>query len=255
MYENQYFEIDVYPFWDDQAIAEIELSDENTAVKFPDFIRVIRESGTRGVISHHKSAGREHWGKVNTTLRLIDEACAEGVDLFCDVYPYVASSTSLSSRFIPKECCTGGNAGIVKLLSDPIERQKIKERNIRLRGWDQSMVLITVCAGYRQYEGKFLPEIAELHGKDVHETALDLICHSKNAVSACYFTMCEEDVETVLAHPRTMVCTDSSVRRNAAETVQRARCGGFLSFSAMCDRLPVGASVRLSVRPVCILGG
>ena len=42
-YENQYFEIDVYPFWDDQAIAEIELSDENAEIKFPKQIKVIKE--------------------------------------------------------------------------------------------------------------------------------------------------------------------------------------------------------------------
>lgn len=42
-YENQYFEIDIYPFWTDKAIAEIELSDENSAVVFPKQIRVIKE--------------------------------------------------------------------------------------------------------------------------------------------------------------------------------------------------------------------
>ena len=42
-YGNQYFEIDVYPFWDDKAIAEIELSDENMTVTFPREIKVIRE--------------------------------------------------------------------------------------------------------------------------------------------------------------------------------------------------------------------
>ncbi|MBQ6268015.1 MAG: AAA family ATPase [Clostridia bacterium] len=42
-YENQYFEIDVYPFWNDQAIAEIELSDENADVRFPKQIKVIKE--------------------------------------------------------------------------------------------------------------------------------------------------------------------------------------------------------------------
>ena len=43
IYENQYFEIDVYPFWQDKAIAEIELSDENAQVVFPEQIRVIKE--------------------------------------------------------------------------------------------------------------------------------------------------------------------------------------------------------------------
>ncbi len=43
MYERQYFEIDVYPFWDDRAIAEIELLSENQQVIFPPEIHVIRE--------------------------------------------------------------------------------------------------------------------------------------------------------------------------------------------------------------------
>lgn len=42
-YANQYFEIDVYPFWNDKAIVEIELSDENADIVFPEFIRVIKE--------------------------------------------------------------------------------------------------------------------------------------------------------------------------------------------------------------------
>lgn len=40
---NLYYEIDVYPFWKDKAIAEIELNDEKTEVIFPDFIKVIKE--------------------------------------------------------------------------------------------------------------------------------------------------------------------------------------------------------------------
>ena len=39
----QYFEIDVYPFWDDKAIVEIELSDENDPIDFPPQLHVIRE--------------------------------------------------------------------------------------------------------------------------------------------------------------------------------------------------------------------
>ena len=42
-YENQYFEIDVYPFWNDKAVAEIELSDENAEIVFPKQIKVIKE--------------------------------------------------------------------------------------------------------------------------------------------------------------------------------------------------------------------
>lgn len=40
---TQYFEIDVYPFWKDRAIVEIELTDENEPICFPEQIKVIRE--------------------------------------------------------------------------------------------------------------------------------------------------------------------------------------------------------------------
>lgn len=42
-YDNQYFEIDVYPFWRDKAIAEIELTSEDADIHFPPQIRVIKE--------------------------------------------------------------------------------------------------------------------------------------------------------------------------------------------------------------------
>ncbi|MBO5934680.1 MAG: AAA family ATPase [Clostridia bacterium] len=42
-YNGQYFEIDIYPFWDDKAIVELELCDETTEIVFPDEIKVIRE--------------------------------------------------------------------------------------------------------------------------------------------------------------------------------------------------------------------
>ena len=42
-YDNQYFELDVYPFWKDRAILEIELSHEGEAVRFPKELKLIRE--------------------------------------------------------------------------------------------------------------------------------------------------------------------------------------------------------------------
>ena len=43
MFENQYFEIDIYPFWNDKAICEIELKSEKDEIHFPPFIQVIKE--------------------------------------------------------------------------------------------------------------------------------------------------------------------------------------------------------------------
>lgn len=40
---NQYFEIDIYPEWQDQAIMEIELSSEDQEINVPKFIKIIKE--------------------------------------------------------------------------------------------------------------------------------------------------------------------------------------------------------------------
>ena len=42
-FDNQYFEIDVYPFWKDKAILEIELADESAEIRFPVQVNVIKE--------------------------------------------------------------------------------------------------------------------------------------------------------------------------------------------------------------------
>jgi len=36
-------EVDIYPFWSDRAIAEVEMQDESEKVELPDFIKVIRD--------------------------------------------------------------------------------------------------------------------------------------------------------------------------------------------------------------------
>lgn len=43
MWKNTYYEVDIYPFWKDLAIVEVEVNDENQEISFPDFIQVKRE--------------------------------------------------------------------------------------------------------------------------------------------------------------------------------------------------------------------
>lgn len=42
-YKNQYFEIDIFPFWKDKAIAEIELNSEDEEIELPKQLKLIRE--------------------------------------------------------------------------------------------------------------------------------------------------------------------------------------------------------------------
>ena len=48
-YEGHTIEIDIYPFWDNVAIMEVELESEDEKILFPDFIKIIRE------VTHEKA--------------------------------------------------------------------------------------------------------------------------------------------------------------------------------------------------------
>lgn len=43
MFSNQLFELDIYPFWDDRATLELEMSSEDQQISLPPFIEVIKE--------------------------------------------------------------------------------------------------------------------------------------------------------------------------------------------------------------------
>lgn len=191
--------------------AHIRSEGDDLIKSVEEFLTVIRESGARGVFSHHKSAGKANWGKVHNSLRMIDKAAEEGLDVFCDVYPYNASHTRLSATIVPKALHAGGLPALMQVLSDEEKRREIRAYYASRWGTDYNWIQLTICKAYPEYEGLRIPEIAKLYGKDEIDTMLDVIRDCKDACSACYFSMCEEDIEHVIAHPRAMICTDSGV--------------------------------------------
>ena len=176
-----------------------------------EFLTVLKTTGCRGVVSHHKAAMEENWGKINTTLAMIDEANAQGADVYMDVYPYCASRTGLTSRFIPRSYHPEGVTKVKLLLDDPDIRSRLTDWIVNTWHDDLSSVLVCTCVSHREYEGLNINEIAKLRNQRPHETIFDLIRHDPGSPGACFFSMREEDVKTVMAHPRAMICTDSGV--------------------------------------------
>lgn len=182
-----------------------------------EFIEIIKASGARGIISHHKSAYKNNHGKVKTTIKMIEDSNREGTDIYLDVYPYTASSTKLSTRFVPKEYHADGK--IIENLKNPEIRKKIVDKHINAGNTKLDWVLITT----NRYAGKFISDIAREQKKSDIDTVLDIIIELNNAVTACFFSMCEEDIDTVMSYPRTMVCTDSTVVKNMVAYHPRLR--------------------------------
>lgn len=208
-----------------QGIAAIHLRSESTGLirALEEFITVVRQSGVRGVVSHHKAAGmQENWGKIHTTMRMIEEANAEGLEIYMDVYPYTATSTTYSSVLIPNDWRTGGKENLLNRLNDPAQRNQLREL-FYSKYSDLGFVQVTSCPGAPEYEGLRVPQIAALRGQDEFTAALDVVRISEDRAKACFFTVCEEDVEAVIANPRAMICTDAGVDMKNSSFHPRAK--------------------------------
>lgn len=58
VYKDRYFELDIYPFWDDKAILEVEVSDINENIDIPDIIEVIDDVTGNSRYSNYELASR-----------------------------------------------------------------------------------------------------------------------------------------------------------------------------------------------------
>lgn len=175
-----------------------------------EFISLCEIGGCRGVISHLKAADKANHGKVRQVLSMVEQAAERGVDIYADAYPYCASSTSLQSRFVPRQFHPMGIKDVNSLLYDPAVCQRIKAWAMEKWGEDLSWVLVTVCPAAPEYVGKTMNEIAQSMGmEDRYEAVFELLRLTKGRCNACFTMMCEEDVAYVLSHPRVMVGCDS----------------------------------------------
>jgi CYTH domain-containing protein len=63
-YGNLFIEVDIYQFWQNSAIAEVELEREDSHFAFPDFIHVVREVTHDGSFTNKALAAALRSGKI-----------------------------------------------------------------------------------------------------------------------------------------------------------------------------------------------
>jgi len=170
-----------------------------------------REAKIPVEISHHKVGGKENWGKVRQARVLMEDARKEGIEVTCDVYPYVASSFGLVNM-LPQWAHEGGPEKIIQRLRNPQIKNRMKKDMLKgalsSAHWNRTMM--AHCPKHKEYQGRFVAEIAKTKREDPFEFAFSLLIEEKLAVSVVRFGMCEEDVEYVLQYPNAMVGSDGS---------------------------------------------
>ncbi len=177
-----------------------------------------RRAGLPVEVHHFKSAGQQNWGRMKDAVRAVEEARARGLDVTANQYPYIAGMTGLSA-VIPTWAHAGGTDELVKRLSDPSTRARIrKEIEVESADWENlgraaggwENVLIASVTGDKNkiYEGKNVAEAARMRGADPLEFIFDLLIEEKGVVGAIYFLMSEDDVAYAMRQPWVSIGSD-----------------------------------------------
>src|ERR671917_1991172 len=112
----------VLPRYDGLLATHIRGEGNSLIPSIEEVVWLARECGVSLQVSHLKAAGSGNWGNVTTAMELVEEARSRGLDVTCDVYPYTAGSTTLTT-LLPPWALEGGVSQTLRRLEDPASRE------------------------------------------------------------------------------------------------------------------------------------
>lgn len=184
-----------------------------------EFMRVVRESGCRGEVSHLKLSGPTAWGKANEVIAVLDKARAEGLKITHDQYAYTASSTGLR-QLIPDSALEGTHEDYLSRIADPQQKAGILAKMAEIRDRqgrkDYSYAVIAKFKADPTLNGKTISEAAKIvRGSDSLDDQIELILdiEARGGAGAIFHGMDENDLQTFMKHPLTMIASDGGPRR------------------------------------------
>ena len=175
-------------------------------------IRIASEANTWAEIRHIKSRSAEQMAEA---IRIIDSARAAGIDVTADQYPYIASGTGLAAM-LNTWVQEGGSDSLVARLHDPAVRARLKKELAEdsaagIRTAANTMVNSVTRDSLKKYQGKRLPEIAQMMGggRDAYDAAFDLLMNDRGRTSAIYFSFNEDALRLAMKKPWVAVGQDA----------------------------------------------
>src|SRR5688572_20561238 len=178
-------------------------------------ITIGRDAKIPVILTHHKAVGKLMWGRSAQTLAMVDSARREGIDVMVDVYPYTATSTSLSV-LIPTWAFDGGDSSFRRRAAAPATRDSIRKDIIRLintdrGGGDIARVQFSRVSWQPDLAGKNLADWARQRGLEpTPENGADLVIEGqlKGGASMIYHVLEEQDVQRIMKHPQALIGSD-----------------------------------------------
>jgi N-acyl-D-amino-acid deacylase len=180
-------------------------------------------------VFHIKVTGQQNFGRMKEVVEIVEAARARGVRVTADVYPYVASSTSLTAT-LPQWVMDGGVDKLVERLSDRATRARVRrDMEDPNATWDNRYQSAGTWANVQlasigrqrglpstgdnpnaKYEGMRVADAAKAAGKDPFDFVFDLLRDTRASVGCVYFIMSEDDVKLAMRQPWVAIGSDGS---------------------------------------------
>lgn len=171
-----------------------------------------RETGVTVEHSHMAINHPDQWGTADRQMAAMEQARDEGIDIVCDVYPYHASSSSLT-QYLPPWVQAGGTEALRAKLADPDTRARaISDMHDGWFGgipWLFDRFLVSDAPDGHGV-GSTLEQLAQETGTDPYELTLRLCETYGNLLHVVLFYRTEEDMSVFLAHPLSVVGSDGN---------------------------------------------
>ena len=195
-------------------------------------INIGEKSGCRVHRSHYEAFGKDNWGKIETTLRMDEEARQRGVDMAFDMFPYTAAMTMMIAIY-PPWALDGGWPKFVERVQDPDTRRRIEQdianvvpawptwvpgswphNLVKAAGWENIYIGYIPSDKNKNFEGLSLVELGGKIGKSPFNAITDLIVEEKGAISQLIFGVSgdrdnEEPIKKIITHPLGGYATDA----------------------------------------------
>ena len=193
-----------------------------------ELIEIARRAQLPAIHTHIKAFGPREWGLSDELVGQIEDARSEGVPVFADLYPYRAAGGSVAGILIPRDALSGGAEALRKRIrDDSTVRSRVLSgirESIELEGGPSRIQLRSVAPAPR-LEGETLEEAAER--RDTRPAPLALELFMEGGAGFVTFGMKEEDIETFLRQPWTMVASDGGLSGKGDELPHPRSYGTF----------------------------
>ena len=150
-----------------------------------ELITISKQANIPAEIHHLKAAGKDNWYKMDSVIKIVEQARKEGLDITADMYTYTAGATGLTS-VLPPTLQDGGFGKLrERLMTASIRSQMKKEMNTNAQTWENFYYAVggpenILMLGFKQdslkkYIGKTLAQIAKIRNISPEETFVVLI--------------------------------------------------------------------------------